>query len=408
MRFESFITRRYLRVGQKQAFVSLIGLLSIAGVAVGVMALIVVIAVMAGFEADLKERLLSMQAHVVLTPRPGTAVPADGLTRLEQIPGVLAAAAFVESQVMLRSDKAAAGVLLRGVDPQRTAAVIDAPIDLGVLENVPPSASAAPSLGGIVLGQDLARQLGVVEGDRVFLVTPQGMLAPVGHVPAMRPFSVVGHFASGIYEYDGSVAFVRLSEAQRVLRMTERISGIQVRLKNIDQTDRVARAIDRAMGADFTVRPWTTANRSLLSALKLEKTAMFIILALIVSVAALNIAGALIMTVMEKARDIAILKALGATDGAIRRIFVMNGLTIGGLGVLIGACLGLGLCRLLSSSDLIRLPGDIFYITRLPVRLLPLDVLGIGLAAMGICLLATLYPAHQAARLNPVETIRHG
>ena len=408
MRFESFITLRYFRSGQKQAFVSLISLLSIAGVAVGVMALIVVIAVMAGFEDDLKNRLLSMQAHVVLTPRSEAAIAPDSLQRLESIPGILAAAPFVESQVMLRSAKTAAGVLLRGVDPQKSAAVIDGPIDLGALNDVVHSASEAPSLGGIVLGRDLARQLGVVEGDRVFMVAPQGMLAPVGYVPAMRPFSVAGRFSSGIYEYDGNVAFILMAEAQRVLRMGERISGIQVRLKNVDQAERVARTIKEAMGADFTVRPWTTANRSLLSALKLEKTAMFVILALIVSVAALNIAGALVMTVMEKARDIAILKALGATDGAIRRIFVMNGLMIGGLGVLAGAILGLGLCRILSSSDLISLPGDIFYITRLPVHLMPFDVLAIGLAAIGICLLATLYPAHQAAGLNPVETIRHG
>ncbi len=408
MRFESFITLRYLRTGKKQAFVSLISLLSIAGVAVGVMALIVVIAVMAGFENDLKKRLLSMQAHVALTPRPEAAMAPDSLRRLESIPGVLAAAPFVESQVMLRSAKTAAGVLLRGVEPQKSAKVIDGPIYLGALNEADHLPSEAPSLGGIVLGKDLARQLGVVEGDRVFMVAPQGMLAPVGYVPAMRPFSVAGRFSSGIYEYDGNVAFILLAEAQKVLRMGGRISGIQVRLKNVDQAERVARDIEEAMGADFTVRPWTTTNRSLLSALKLEKTAMFVILALIVFVAALNIAGTLVMTVMEKARDIAILKALGATDGAIRRIFVMNGLMIGGLGVLAGAILGLGLCRILSSSDLIRLPGDIFYITRLPVHLMPLDVLAIGLAAIGICLLATLYPAHQAAGLNPVETIRHG
>ena len=408
MRFESFITQRYLRVGQKQAFISLISLLSIAGVAVGVMALIVVIAVMAGFEADLKQRLLSMQAHVVIMPRREATIPAGDIKDLSHVPGVKAAAPFVESQVMLRSAKSAAGVILRGVDPRSTAAVIDGRVNLEPLLDPPPSENKAPSLGGIVLGRDLARQLGVVEGDRVFMVAPQGMLAPVGHVPTMRPFSVVGLFASGIYEYDGSVAFVLMSEAQHVLRLGGRISGIQIRLKDIDHADRVARDLERIMGETFTVRPWTTANRSLFAALKLEKTAMFVILALIVSVAALNIASALIMTVMEKARDIAILKAIGATDGSIRRIFVMNGLLIGTLGVMIGVSLGLVLCSLLESSDLIRLPGDLFYITRLPVRLIPLDVLAIGLAAMVICFLATLYPAHQAARLNPVETIRHG
>ena len=315
---------------------------------------------------------------------------------------------YVESQVMLRSAKAAAGALLRGVEPVPTAEVIGDGVDLAPLRRSLPGAAEAPSLGGIILGRDLARQLQVVEGDRVFMVAPQGMLAPVGHVPAMRPFTVVGRFASGVYEYDGAVAFVRLADARRVLRMPERISGIQVRLADIDRADAVGGAISAALGGSHTVRTWTTANRSLFSALKLEKAAMFVILALIVSVAALNIAGALIMTVIEKARDIAILKALGTTDRAIRRIFVMNGLFIGTLGTVIGGSLGVVLCSLLRHYDFIQLPGDIYYITTLPVRLAVGDVLGIAAAAMLICLAATLYPAHQAARLNPVETIRYG
>lgn len=234
------------------------------------------------------------------------------------------------------------------------------------------------------------------------------MLAPIGYVPAMRPFRVAGRFSSGVYEYDATTAFVDLEDARRVLRRPGRITGIQVRVTDVERADAVGRRLAASLGGGWRVRSWKDTNRSLFAALRLEKTAMFVILALIVSVAALNIASALIMTVMEKAKDIAILKALGATDGSVRRIFVFNGLFIGLLGTTIGGSLGWTVCHLLRHSDLVRLPGDVYYMTRLPVHLAAGDVGAIAAAALLICLAATLYPAHQAARLNPVETIRHG
>lgn len=401
--FERFVAWRLLRAGQRQAFISLMSLLSVTGVAVGVMALVVVIAVMAGFEADLKDRLLALQAHVVVTPTGTVGDPEALLERVEAIEGVAAAAPVVESQVMLRAGGGAAGVMLRGIDPQRTADVLGGRVDFDAL-----SRSAAGAAPPLLLGAELARQLGVLAGDRVFLVTPGGMLSPIGHVPAMRPFQVAGIFTSGLYTHDGTTAFAALADARRALRLAEPITGVQVRVLDIYAADRVAEAITAALGTDFQARSWMQVNRSLFSALRLERVAMFIILALIVLVAAMNIASALIMTVMEKAKDIAILKTLGATDQAIGRIFVRNGLAIGLVGIAIGTAAGLGLCGLLSRYDLIRLPGEIFYVTRLPVRLAPGDVAAITVAALVICLAATLYPARQAARLDPVETIRHG
>jgi lipoprotein-releasing system permease protein len=401
--FERFVSWRLLRAGRRQAFVSLMSLFSVTGVTVGVMALVVVIAVMAGFEADLKDRLLALQAHVVVTPT-GTVNDAESLlTRVETIDGVVAAAPMLESQVMLRNGGGAAGGGLRGVDPQQTAAVLDGRIDFSPLARG--DAAASPPL---LLGAELARQLGVIVGDRVFLVTPGGMLSPVGHVPAMHPFRVAGIFTSGLYTYDGAAAFATLTDARQALRRKHPITGIQVRVRDIYAADRVAEAIAGSLGSGFEARSWMEINRSLFSALRLERVAMFVILALIVLVAAMNIASALIMMVMEKAKDIAILKTMGATDQAVGRIFIRNGLAIGLIGIAIGTTLGLGLCWLLGRYDLIRLPGEIFYVTRLPVRLAPGDVAAIAVAALVICLVATLYPARQAARLNPVETIRHG
>jgi lipoprotein-releasing system permease protein len=405
--FEGFVARRLLRVGRRQAFISLMSLLSITGVAVGVMALVVVIAVMAGFEADLKERLLSLQAHIDVAPEGAVAAPQELLARLELGEGVSAAAPVIESQVMLRGAGGAAGVLLRGIDPQRTAAVLEGRVDFSDLSG-PSTGEGASGAPPLLLGAELARQLGVLVGDRVYLVAPGGMLSPIGHVPAMRPFQVAGIFTSGMYTYDGATAFATLTDARQALRLGRPITGIQVRVADIYAADRVAAAITAALGPGFVARSWMTVNRSLFSALRLERVVMFLILALIVTVAAMNIASALIMTVVEKAKDIAILKALGATDQAIGRIFIRNGLAIGILGILIGTGVGLGLCWLLSQYDWIRLPGEVFYVTRLPVRLAPGNVAAIAAAALIICLGATLYPARQAARLNPVETIRHG
>jgi lipoprotein-releasing system permease protein len=411
MNFEVFIGGRYLRAKQKQAFISLITLLSVAGVTVGVMALIVVIAVMAGFESDLKTRILGVESHVVVMRHGNSFSDYHRVMEyIEKTQGVKAATPFVLSQVMLRSSAGVAGAVLRGIDPATAGRVIkvlngDVLHQLEQLHQEEANPARAP---GIVLGKELARSLGVVAGDAVYLISSRGMISPVGHLPAMRRFTVAGIFEAGMYEFDGTLAFVHLKDAQKVLRMPDSVNGIEVRVKDIYDAKKIADRIVSGLGFPYWARDWMQMNRNLFSALKLEKTVMFIILVLIVLVAAFNIASTLIMMVMGKTKDIAILKAMGATDKSIRKIFIFNGMIIGTVGTVLGNFLGILLCKILEKYKFIELPGDVYYITTLPVRLEASDVFMIAAAALVICFFATLYPAHQASKLNPVEAIRYG
>jgi len=412
MKYEYFIGRRYLMAKQRQTFISLITLLSIAGVMVGVMALIVVIAVMSGFESDLKSRILGGQAHVVLL-RYGGAFTDYGavMRRVEDTPGVEGATPFIYTQIMLRSADGTSGAVLRGVDPESAGRVIPSlkgvSVENGNKDNRDPDVGV--SIPGIVLGKELAKSLGVQKGDAVHLISPKGMLSPMGHLPAMRRFTVVGFFESGMYEYDGTFAYIHLEEAQRLLRMPEAVTGIEVRVKDVYGARKVADRIVDKLGFPFWARDWMQMNRNLFTALKLEKIVMFIILTLIVLVAAFNIASTLIMTVMEKTRDIAILKTMGATDKSIRTIFVFKGMVIGTMGTLLGMISGFILCAALKRYRIVELTGDIYYFTTtLPVKLELPDVFGIVFATLVICFLATLYPSRQASKLDPVQAIRYG
>jgi lipoprotein-releasing system permease protein len=411
MSFENFIGGRYLRVRQQQTFISLITVLSIAGVTVGVMALIVVIAVMAGFESDLKSRILGVESHIVVMRHGGPFSKYPGiLDVLKDFDGVEAATPFVYTQIMIRSSAGVSGAVLRGIDPESAGRVIKVLDDdsLNNLQNARQINDATVSMPGIILGKELARNLGVIKGDTVYLISPRGIISPIGHLPAMKRFRVTDLFESGMYEFDGTMAYVHLKDAQKILRISEAVTGIEIRVEDIYKARNIAEEIIGKLGFPYWAKDWMQMNRNLFSALKLEKTVMFIILTLIILVAAFNIASTLIMMVMGKTRDIAILKAMGATDKSIRRIFVFNGMVIGSLGTGIGVVLGFLVCILLEKYKFIELPGDVYYITTLPVRLEGLDVLLIAAAAMGICFLATLYPAHQAAKLNPVDAIRYG
>jgi lipoprotein-releasing system permease protein len=412
MSFEFFIGGRYLRAKQKQAFISLITYLSIAGVTVGVMALIVVIAVMTGFEADLKSRILGGQSHVVLLRSSGPFTEyRDLLSKVEDVPGVEAASPFIYSQTMLRSASSTTGAVLRGIDPETTGKVLKTLAQV----KVPPSApagedgAAGGEVPGIVLGKELAKNLGVIEGDMVHLISPRGMLAPIGHMPAMKQFRVTGFFESGMYEFDQTFAYIHLHDAQRLLRVGNSVTGLEIRVTDIYKAREVADAIVARLGSGYYARDWMQMNSNLFKALKLERRVMFIILTLIVLVAAFNIASSLIMMVMGKTKDIAILKAMGATDRSIRKIFVLNGMVIGVVGTCLGLVFGLILCNLLKRYNIHELTGDIYYFTtKLPVKLEAFDAASIVVAALVICFLATLYPARQAAKLNPVEAIRYG
>lgn len=415
MSFETYIGGRYLRARPRQAFISLITVLSIAGVTVGVMALIVVIAVMTGAESDFRSRILGVEPHVVIMRHGG--VFDDYRRVLEQvgdIDGVESASPFIYNQVMLRSSAGVSGAVLRGIDPEFIGRQIKN-LDATSLRKVFPKLSlkepeenrqfVAP---GIILGKELARILGVTRGDTIYLISPKGMISPIGHVPSMRRFKVVEIFESGFYEYDQSLAYIHLSDAQKTLRMGDSVSGIGIRVKDIYRADRVAQNLIAKLGFPYWARDWMQMNKNLFSALKLEKKAMFVILTLIVLVAAFNIASSLIMMVMQKTKDIAILKAMGATDRSIRRIFILKGMVIGSIGTILGMSLGFVLCTLLKHYKFVELPGDVYYFTTLPVQLEYLDVFVIAGAALLICFLSTLYPARQASRLNPVEAIRYG
>ena len=411
MSFEYFIGGRYLKAKQKETFVSLITMLSVAGVAVGVMALIVVIAVMAGFESDLKHRILRVESHIVLM-RHGNSFSNYHkiLDQVVNTDGVEAATPFIYTQIMLRSSSRVSGAVLRGIDPESAGGVIKVLEKSALLniEKIRQRDDTTGSVPGIILGKELARNLGVSMGDAVYLISSRGMISPMGYLPAMKRFQVAGLFESGMYAFDESLAYIHLSDAQKILHMEDSITGIEVRVNDIYNARRIADKIVAAMGFPYWAKDWMQRNYNLFSALKLEKTVMFIILALIVLVAAFNIASTLIMMVMGKTRDIAILKAMGAMDGSIRKIFIFKGMIIGSVGTTLGVCLGFIMCKLLEKYKFIDLPGDVYYISTLPVRLEALDVFIIAASAMAICFVATLYPARQASKLNPVEAIRYG
>jgi lipoprotein-releasing system permease protein len=409
MSFEFFIGARYLRAKQKQAFISLITVLSIAGVTVGVMALIVVIAVMTGFESDLKTRILSVESHVVVKRHTGTFsnyVPV--LNDVAHVNGVSAATPFILSQIMLRSSAGVGAALLRGVDTSSAHRVIQTLDEESLRKLSEPDSPQAVNGPGILLGKVLAENLGVVVGDEIQVISPRGMLSPVGHVPSMKRFRIRGVVESGMYDFDGTLAFIGIADAQKLLQMGDAITGIEVRVDDVYKADIIRKRIVEKLGFPYWAMDWMQKNHNFFSALKLEKTVMFIILTLIVLVAAFNIASSLIMMVMEKKKDIAILKAMGATDGSIRKIFVFKGMIIGLIGTGLGVFLGFAVCALLSRYHFIELPGDVYYLTTLPVRLQVLDVVTIAVCALFICFLATLYPARQASRLDPVEAIRYG
>jgi lipoprotein-releasing system permease protein len=411
MSFEYFIGGRYLRAKQKETFVSLITMLSIAGVTVGVMALIVVIAVMAGFESDLKDRILGIESHVVVMRHGGPFFDYHEISdRVVNTKGVEAATPFIYTQIMLRSSSGVSGAVLRGIDPESAGRVIKV-LDRSALlniENMYGGKDTAGSVPGVILGKELARNLGVGVGDAVYLISSRGMISPMGYLPAMKRFQVAGLFESGMYEYDGSLAYIHLKDAQKILHMEDSVTGIEVRVNDIYNARHIADKILADVGFPYWARDWMQMNHNLFSALKLEKTVMFIILALIVLVAAFNIASTLIMMVMGKTKDIAILKAMGAMDGSIRKIFIFKGMVIGFMGTTLGVFLGFILCKLLEKYKFIELPGDVYYLSTLPVRLEAPDVFIIAVGAMVICFVATLYPARQASKLNPVEAIRYG
>jgi lipoprotein-releasing system permease protein len=373
---------------------------------------------MTGFETDLREKILGVTSHIVLMKHGGGIADYRAVCkRVEEVDGVVAATPFIYTQVMLKSASNISGAVLRGIEPQTAVRVVDVEKNLeeGNLKalEAPPrfqgaiSKKAGGLVPGIILGKELADTLGVREGDTVYIISPKGMLTPIGQVPGMKRFTVSGIFKSGMYEYDSSLAYIALGEAQKIVRIGDKVTGIEIRVQDLYRAGAIARSIGESLGFPYFTRDWMRMNRNLFAALKLEKVAMFIILTLIVLVAAFNIASTLIMMVMDKHKDIAILKSMGATSRSIKKIFVLEGLIIGIVGTCLGVCGGALLCWLLAQYKFIELPGDVYYISTLPVRMELLDVAIISFGAIIISFMATLYPARQAARLDPAQALRY-
>ena len=417
MRYELFIGLRYLRAKRKEAFISVITVISMIGVMIGVMTLNIALSVMTGLEEDLRDRILGYNPHVVVLNYTGGIKDYQPIVeRVQATPDVVAAEPFIYGQVMLSTQQNVSGVVVRGVLPARGGAVdLERHLQQGHIEDLAVAhviqrdagVGGTVSLPGIIVGKELARQLGLSVGDAVSMVSPMGTPSAAGMVPRVKRFIVVGIFDSGMSEYDATLAYVSMTDAQRFFGQTDTVTGIEVRVRDLFRAREVAEALSRELGFPYRVRDWMEANHNLWSALTLEKTVYFIVLLLIILVAAFNILSTLIMVVMEKRKDIAILKSMGASAAGVGRIFVFKGLIIGIVGTLIGNIGGYAAGWALRKYEFIKLPADVFYTSTVPVRMYPEYFAAVSLASLLICLLATIYPARQAARLLPVDVIRY-
>ncbi len=407
MSFELALAIRYLKSKRENSFVSLITIISIIGVMAGVMALIIVLSVMNGFRKDLLSKILGVNSHITVLSLEGSINRYKEIEKkLRNIKEVKAYTPFVYSQVMIKAYGGSTGIILTGIDPATACKVIDIKnmIKKGSLRGLEERSS---NIAGIILGSELAKRITAFVGDIVTLISPEGKLTPLGRVPNTKKFRVVGIFESGMYDYDSSMAYVSLKEAQQFLSLGNRITGIEIKIDNPDESDRVAKKIQAILSYPLIVKDWKEMNKSLFSALKLEKMTMFVILTMIVLVGALNIVSTLVLMVMEKRKDIAILRAIGASSKSVMKIFIIQGLIVGAVGTALGLGAGLLVCYLLKKYKFITLPADVYYISKLPVQVQIWDVALICMAAILISFFATIYPARYASKLNPVDILRY-
>ncbi len=406
MSFEWFVSLRYLRAKRRQKFISLISVISMLGVAVGVMALIVVLSVYTGFTEGLRDQIIGINAHVLVQRYNSDITEPDQIQdQVDRVQGVVASTPYIYAQALISSGSGSSGIVLRGIEPDSAVHVLrlEEHMTAGRLADL-----ARPhGLPAIVLGQELARQLRVDAGSRIRLMSPNGSLSPMGVLPRVLTCRVSGIFATGMYEYDSTMGFISLATARRLTGMEDGVHGLEVRVEDVDRANDTAQAIRSRLGPEFSVRDWMQLNRNLFAALKLEKVGIFIALDLIILVAALNIISALIMVVMEKNRDIAILKSMGAPTGSIMRIFFYQGAVIGLTGTILGTAGGLGLCAILKRYKIIELPSNVYPMSTMPIKVIPLDVGIIAVSAVLITLAATLYPSWKASRIQPAEALSY-
>ncbi|MCX8110050.1 MAG: lipoprotein-releasing ABC transporter permease subunit [Syntrophorhabdaceae bacterium] len=398
MSYETIIGLRYLRSKRKDAFISFTTWISIIGIAIGVMALIVVIAVMTGFQNEIRERILGINPHVLVLNLNGEIrEPERILDTIKKSSDVTHAFPFVTFQAMLQSGRQLSGVIVKGINPEDMMFMrrLIKEGDIGSLNNK----------GNILIGKELAKHMGILKGDFLSLMVPFAGVSPMGAVPETFQARVGGVFETGMYEIDNTLVVMSLKDVEDILGI--KATGIEVKIKDVYRADNVRKEITRNLGHGYFARTWIEMNKNLFSALKLEKIAMFIILALIIFVASFNIISSLVMTVMEKKKDIAILKAMGAKKKSIMKIFMIEGITIGIFGALIGSFSGYTICEIIRRYKIIKLPEDIYYISTLPVKISFFDVFLVASITTVICVLSTIYPSFKGSKIDPVETLRY-
>jgi lipoprotein-releasing system permease protein len=413
--YELILGWRYTRAGRatrRNGFISFISGVSMLGIALGVAALIIVLSVMNGFQKEVRDRMLGVVSHIEIFAPNGAALPdvARTLREARANPQVVGAAPFIGTQALLARGEDMKGAIVRGIDPQHEHEVTD--LAVGLRDNA--LARLLPGEFGVVLGRDLARSLGVLPGDKITLVAPSGQVTPAGVVPRLKQMTVVGTFDSGHYEYDSALVMMHMDDAARIFRL-EGPTGVRLKLRDLHQAREVAGQLAKSLSGDLLIRDWTRQNRNWFAAVELEKRMMFIILTLIVAVAAFNLVSTLVMTVTDKRADIAILRTLGASPRSIMAIFVVQGAMVGVIGTVGGLALGLGVAfnidvivpaleQLFHASFL---PRDIYLISRMPSEPQSSDIVPIALISLVLAFLATIYPSWRASRVNPAEALRY-
>lgn len=433
--YELAVSLRYLKSRRRQTFVSMVALVSVGGVAVGVMVLIIVLAVMSGFEQSLKEKILGINSHIWILPRAAMFVERhkDIVEQVSTLDHVTLVAPFTTHEVMLMADGRVAGTILRGVDPNQPQLMEElqsyvqdqdlktllVPTVSNTFPGLPEDSTIisdrAPELRGIVLGKELANTLLTFPGQRLIVNAPLGILTPAGILPNVRKFTVTGTLSTGMREYDSTLALIDLAQAQALFEMGDSVNGIEIKVDDIDRVQQVASEIRAVLGPNFLTRTWMEMNQTLFAALQQEKVLMFIVLVLIILVAAFNIISTLVMMTMEKRADIAIMRAMGARQVSIRNIFMLQGMIIGGVGTLFGGIAGLiftwnlpAIAQWVGARLGIELfSSDVYPFEELPARILPLELGGIVFTALCLSFLASLYPAWYASRLDPVVALRY-
>ena len=406
MKFERFVALRYL-TRRKGLFAIITTLIGVAGVSVGVAALITTLSVMNGFQSDIKTKVIGAQSHILVFGRMPASTYPEQIRKIEQIPLVEAAAPHIYGQAILSYDGQSVGLVVRGLDPEQEKKINS--LSRSLTEgSFAPKDWAADAPAPLVLGTELAAGLGADVGDDVVLISPQSISTSAGMFPKMKKFRVSGLLRTGYYEFDNTIAYAGLADASDFLGLKGGVTGVAVKLHDLNKAEQAAQQIREAIGLGYSVRTFAQLNSTLYAALKLEKAVMFIILFLIIIVASLNIAGNLILLGTEKLRDIGLMRAMGASPKMIRKVFMWEAMVIATLGICLGIALACLLCWIIATFNIVELPGDIYYLTKVPVRMEWSDVLAVVGGSYFICFFAGLYPAAKASRVNPTDAIRYG